>query len=126
MVELSIFTTFVANRIGEIQSLTNPDQWKYVCTYRIEPSTLFNKRTDSFEVDGKKSWWKGPKYLQEFDEKWPKNIVPGASEQAKTEIKKRYLKIDSLSELEATNAQSATLMMIEKFSNKVPWRLSPE
>ena len=55
-----------------------------------------------------------------------KNIVPGASEPAKNEIKKKYLKTDSLSELEATNAQSATLMAIEKFSSKVPWRLNPE
>ena len=29
---------------------------------------------------------------------WPKNIVHGASEQTKNEIKKKYLKIDSLSE----------------------------
>ena len=55
-----------------------------------------------------------------------KNRVPGASEQAKNEIKKKYLKTDSLSELEAANAQSATLMAIEKFSSKVPWRLSPK
>ena len=64
--------------------------------------------------------------MQETDEEWPKNIVPGASEQTKNEIKKKYLKTDSLSELEATNAQSATLMAIEKFNSNVPWQFNPE
>ena len=85
-----MFKPFVANRIGEIHSLTNPDQWKYVPT-ELNPADYLTRGMTVLELVEKQSWWEGSKYLQETDEKWPKNIVPGASEQAQNEIKKKYL-----------------------------------
>ena len=60
----------------------------------------------------------------DIEERWPRNKVPSASEQAKNEVKRKYLKTDQLCEARAqviTDTQSATLMALENSSNKMPW-----
>ena len=66
-----IFKPFVANRIGEIQSLTNPDQWRYVPTESI-PADYLTRGLKVSELVERESWWEGPKYLQDIEERWPK------------------------------------------------------
>ena len=46
------YLTFVDNRIGEIQSVTNPDQWRHVPTeLKIEPCRLPNKWFENIRID---------------------------------------------------------------------------
>ena len=123
-----IFKPFVANRIGEIQSFTNPNQWRYVPT-EFNPADYLTRGLKVLELVKKESWWEGPKYLQDIEERWPKNTVPSASEQAKNEVKRKYLKIDQLCETSAqvlTDTQNATLIALENSSDKTSWLLNPE
>ena len=62
-----IFKPFVANRIGEIQSSTNPDQWRYVPT-ESNPANYLTRGKVS-ELVERKSWWEGPTYLQDVEER---------------------------------------------------------
>ena len=80
-----IFKPFVANRIGEIQSSTNPDQWRYVPT----ESNPANYLTRGLELVERKSWWEGPTYLQDVEERWPKRKMIEVSKQATNEIKRK-------------------------------------
>ena len=84
------FKPFVANRIGEIQSVTSPNQWRYVPT-ELNPADYVTRGLRVSELIDKESWWKGPKYLQNMEEIWPKNKVSVTSQEAKGEVKKKYV-----------------------------------
>ena len=58
-----IFKPFVANRIGEIQSSSNPEQWRYVPT-KINPADHLTRGLKVSELIEKNSWWEGPEYLR--------------------------------------------------------------
>ena len=58
-----IFKPFVANRVGEIQSLTNPKQLRFVPTNenRADFTTRGMRVSD---LANEKKWWSGPDFLQ--------------------------------------------------------------
>ena len=123
-----IFKPFVANRIVEIQSSTNPDQWKYVPT-ESNPADCLTRGLKVSELVERKSWWEGPMYLQDIEERWPKCKMPEVSRQATNEIKRKYLKTDPSCETTAqvrTDIQVATLMALENSNNDMLWRLNCE
>ena len=85
-----IFKPFVANRIGEIQSSSNPEQWRYVPT-KINPADHLTRGLKVSELIEKNSWWEGPEYLRSSESEWPTNKIFKRSEQVKSEVKKRYM-----------------------------------
>ena len=56
------FKPFVANRIGEIQSNSDPDQWRYVPT-SINPADLLSRGMRAADLKTCDKWWKGPEFL---------------------------------------------------------------
>ena len=56
------FKPFVANRVGEIQSLTNPKQWRYVSTHENPADSITRGMTIS-EMAKEEKWWNGPDFL---------------------------------------------------------------
>lgn len=122
------FKPFVANRIGEIQSVTNPDQWRYVPT-ELNPADYLTRGLKVLDLIERESWWKGPKYLQDIEERWPKSKIPDNFEEAVKEVKRKYIKADQLCQTDVQNMidiQSTTMMTVEKSNSKLVWRLSPE
>ena len=85
-----IFKPFVANRIGEIQSSSNPEQWRYVPT-KINPADHLTRGLKVSELIEENSWWEGPEYLKSSESEWPTNKIFKRSEQVKSEVKKRYM-----------------------------------
>ncbi|XP_073957142.1 uncharacterized protein [Choristoneura fumiferana] len=67
------YKTFVANRLGEIDELSNAAEWRYIptklnvadaATREVYDSTIF-----------KNEWFKGPDFLHEDVSKWPRDLV---------------------------------------------------
>ena len=68
------YKPFVANRVGEIQSNTSPDQWRYVPTNQ-NPADLLTRGLTSQDMIKSKLWWIGPKFLTDKESRWPVNRV---------------------------------------------------
>jgi len=65
------FRPFVANRVGEVQSLTNPEQWGHV------------------PLIDEESWWKGPAFLMQEETEWPEKKI-ATKKEADIEACKQY------------------------------------
>ena len=96
------FKAFVANRVGEIQSLTSPSQWNYV-PGQVNPADLLSRGLSTFDLARSSLWWKGPDYLQHPEERWPKTEILSTLDQDQKELrKKRFVGIPLGSEVKET------------------------
>ena len=82
------FKAFVAHRIGEIQSATEPMQWRHVPTAQ-NPADVGTRPITVTELKSKDLWWKGPEFLRAHPSFWPKGKVP-------IEVESKELKQTSL------------------------------
>ena len=80
------FKPFVASRVGEIQSMTSPEQWRYVST-KDNPADHLTRGMATSALACNEQWWKGPEFLQMDEEEWPQNQFE-MSKDAVTEQKK--------------------------------------
>ena len=123
-----VFKPFVANRIGQIQSVTNPDQWRYVPT-ELNPADYLTRGLKILELIDKNSWWEAKNYLRDSEERWPRHKVINDIEQATKEVKKKYVKANSLCE-NGTQAlmdvQNITMVALDKSNSDLSWKLHPE
>ena len=81
------FKPFVANRVGEIQSLTNPKQWRFVPT-NDNPADFTTRGMRVSDLATEKKWWGGPDYLQKEESDWPVSQIDTDKVSEATEIKK--------------------------------------
>lgn len=68
------FKPFVANRVGEIQSNTSPEQWRYVPS-TVNPADILSRGMKAVDLAESDTWWKGPTFLRESKEVWPENKI---------------------------------------------------
>uniref|UniRef100_A0A8W8P1X9 CCHC-type domain-containing protein n=1 Tax=Magallana gigas TaxID=29159 RepID=A0A8W8P1X9_MAGGI len=68
------FKPFVANRIGEIQSASNPKQWHHVPT-EINPADMISRGVTVSQLQKDSVWWSGPHFLTLDDSQWPNQKV---------------------------------------------------
>ena len=68
-----IYQPFVANRIGEIQSVTRPTQWHYI-PIDVNPADRISRGNKVTEVSGC-VWLNSPEFLMLSEEQWPKKTV---------------------------------------------------
>ena len=64
------FKPFVANRIGEIQRSSSPEQWRYV-PGAMNPADLPTRGLSATELAECKLWMEGPAFLKEDESTWP-------------------------------------------------------
>ena len=84
----TFYKAFVANRIGEIQELTEPHEWRHL-PGKLNPADLAT-RSDFGEPGSDRipnHWIQGPEFLYEEEEKWPKDL---AFERILLEIRPRW------------------------------------
>lgn len=65
--------TFVANRICEINELTESSSWRYIPT-DLNPADLVSRGVDACQLVGLDLWWSGPNFLKQDSSHWP--ILP--------------------------------------------------
>ncbi|XP_075163099.1 uncharacterized protein LOC142235724 [Haematobia irritans] len=70
----SNWTVYVANRVADIQRLSNPVQWRYVPS-QLNPADCASRGILAEELVEQHSWWFGPKFLYESESSWPENLT---------------------------------------------------
>ena len=110
------FKPFVANRIGEIQSSTNPQQWRHVST-KENPADLPTRGTLVVNLKDNALWWSGPEFLKLRENDWPKSKIE-VNEETLSEVRKQ----DKI-RLETKNEEDLTLLVTV---HETSWRLQPE
>lgn len=101
-----VFRSFVANRIGEIQSSSNPNQWRYVPTNE-NPADFVTRGLTVPGLAKKNSWWEGPSYLKEKPSEWPINKITHVSA-SDTEVRK-----SNKCQLDTSDRRDRTMIVIE-------------
>lgn len=79
------YNTFVANRITEIQMLSDVHSWFFVST-DDNPADCASRGIFPNELEHHKLWWHGPSWLSQPEEKWPKYEID-----YETQLEKRKL-----------------------------------
>ena len=110
------FKPFVANRIGEIQSSMNPQQWRHVST-KENPADLPTRGTSVVNLKDNALWWSGPEFLKLRENDWPKSKIE-VNEETLSEVRKQ----DKI-RLETKNEEDLTLLVTV---HETSWRLQPE
>ena len=68
------FKPFVANRVGEIQTSTSPEQWRYIPT-NLNPADILSRGMKAADLENCDRWWKGPEFLSKHKETWPTKVI---------------------------------------------------
>ncbi|CAH0730951.1 unnamed protein product, partial [Brenthis ino] len=64
-----ITSSFVAHRLGEIDELSKPNEWRYIPT-KLNSADIATKETCDLSVL-KNEWFYGPAFLRDRDTEWP-------------------------------------------------------
>ncbi|XP_036146042.1 uncharacterized protein LOC118646697 [Monomorium pharaonis] len=64
------WSTFVANRVGEIQDLTKTSSWRHVAS-TDNPADLLSRGLLTNDLINSEIWWHGPSYLKLPENQWP-------------------------------------------------------
>jgi len=84
------FKPFVANRLGEIQQATNPEQWRYTPT-SINVADILTRGVKVSRLISETTWWNGPDFLKLSPEEWPETKIEATCKrESDIEIKKQY------------------------------------
>ena len=78
---------FVANRVSEIQSTWSPEHWRH-CPGNDNPADLLTRGIGSKDLIGNAKWFKGPSWLDQPSDEWPKmRETKSDNEDAQQELK---------------------------------------
>ncbi|XP_055714320.1 uncharacterized protein LOC129808566 [Phlebotomus papatasi] len=64
------YKPFVGNRVGEIQEVTNPDEWKWVPT-DLNVADIATRDTGNTDFSPESTWYSGPEFLYKSESEWP-------------------------------------------------------
>jgi hypothetical protein len=63
------FETFIANRISQIQRLSDKDQWRHV-TSNQNPADIASRSMDPIQLKSSDLWFHGPPFLSKNSSEW--------------------------------------------------------
>ncbi|VEN58681.1 unnamed protein product [Callosobruchus maculatus] len=65
-----LLKTFVANRVSQVQSISDPHSWNYVNT-RCNPADLLSRGVSPSDLLNSRLWFHGPEWLSDPPSEWP-------------------------------------------------------
>ncbi|XP_076389571.1 uncharacterized protein LOC105662854 [Megachile rotundata] len=65
---------FVANRVAQIQALTDKEKWSHVSSSE-NPADLISRGISPNKLESQQVWWSGPSWLQREAQHWPQLSV---------------------------------------------------
>ncbi|XP_018405227.1 PREDICTED: uncharacterized protein LOC108781676 [Cyphomyrmex costatus] len=68
------WSTFVANRVGEVQRITEIEHWHHVSS-SDNSADILSRGLNPNELINSAQWWHGPSFLQRDDDQWPDSSV---------------------------------------------------
>lgn len=80
------YKQFVACRIGELLTLTEVEEWKWVPT-KLNSADAATKWGKGPCVEADSSWFKGPEFLRKHEEEWPQQKRIQINEAAEEELR---------------------------------------
>lgn len=89
----NILQTFVSNRVSQIQSFTDPKDWRHIRTVE-NPADLLSRGMDPSQLPGTMLWWHGPTWLSQPQERWPRSGFQPQSEVPELKKQARNFKIE--------------------------------
>ena len=117
------FKPFIANRVGEIHSVTNPDQWRFV-PGKDNVGDMVTRGMSLMELAENKLWWTGPEFLGEEESKWPKiQIEKNLSEDM--EVRKASRSKYSLYTSASSGGKKLSTEDMKSSQEDRSWRLDP-
>ena len=82
------WTTFVANRVSEIQQVLPKSQWRHV-TSATNPADCSSRGTTMESLKQSRLWWHGPLWLSKFENEWPQIHPPAVEVTRRKDSQKR-------------------------------------
>ena len=76
---------YVSHRVNEICHLTKREQWQH-CPGDVNPADIPSRGMSGDKLAQNETWWKGPKFLQLPDERWPSTDVFPSSDITESEL----------------------------------------
>ena len=105
------FKPFVANRIGEIQRTTSPEQWQHV-PGTINPADLPTRGLSAMALAESEVWMEGPAFLKDDESTWPAAPPPRNTTKETEDCERR-----TTTRAHITNSGDGVFMDPNKFSN---------
>lgn len=75
------WATFIANRVGEVQRLTESKCWRHVPSAQ-NPADMLSRGLNPRDLITASIWWHEPNFLQQDQEHWPSNDFPQLGDDA--------------------------------------------
>jgi transposase len=86
----SVMKVFVANRVGEVQNESDPQNWRHVPT-DLNPADIPTRPPKVEDLKNNLQWWNGPAFLTKPESEWPEKFIPTPDDAAKDEFKKSFM-----------------------------------
>lgn len=119
------YQSFVANRIGEIQTSTNPNKWQHVPSEQ-NPADLLTREEAVATLVTMEKWWHGPRFLEGDETGWQSNRFQSSSDDERKKIDRNVEKAKiNKKEIDNQDVMQERTMTIIKTNGTRSWRLDP-
>jgi hypothetical protein len=85
---VSTFKPFVANRVGEIQRITDPEEWRHILGEE-NPADLPTRGLTASQLTESKLWIEGPEFLKSDESCWPEKLPNNNADASSIDVERR-------------------------------------
>ena len=105
------FKPFVANRIGELQRTSSPEQWRHV-PGTVNPADLPTRGLSAMALAESEVWMEGPAFLKDDESTWPAAPPPRDNTKKNKDCERR-----TTSRTHVTKSHASVIIDPNRFSS---------